>query len=214
MKISSLVIGKGKGSAGNITVVQLKGQTILKQKASIVANPNTVKQQEQRKAISRAVIVWQLLGNSLKSGWTSLLPFCSQYNTFTSENSQFFKDATFTRATFKAMDLINSTATKGKLGILQSTVADNDVGVLAIDFSSSQLANIAKVGDIIKVVGSDATRSEMSSAEFVVTPQFLASPIPGASFELGDNAIGTQLVYAVWLETADGKDSTTSKFVG
>lgn len=214
MKISSLVIGKGKGSAGNITVVQLKGQTILKQKASIVANPNTIKQQTQRKVIMRAVIVWQLIGNSLKSGWTSLLPFCSQYNTFTSENAQFFKDATFTRGTFKAMDLINSTATKGKLGVLQSTIAEKTAGNITLSFSASQLDNIAKVGDIIKVVGADATSSEMSAVDFVVTPQFLASTSPEAVFELGENALGSQLVYAAWLETADGKDSTTSKFVG
>ena len=41
MKINSILVGKGKGSAGNVTVTQLKGQTILKQKATIVANPNT-----------------------------------------------------------------------------------------------------------------------------------------------------------------------------
>jgi hypothetical protein len=75
MIINSLLIGKGKGSAGNITVNQLKGQTILKQKASMVANPRTDAQVAQRDMVSRAVYFWQLFGNVLKSGWTSLLPF-------------------------------------------------------------------------------------------------------------------------------------------
>ena len=95
MKINSILVGKGKGSAGNVTVTQLKGQTILKQKATIVANPNTEAQQLQRKMVNRAVYFWQLFGNVLKSGWTSLLPFCSEYNTFVSVNSGFFKSKEF-----------------------------------------------------------------------------------------------------------------------
>ena len=62
MKINSILIGKGSGSAGNVTVLQLKGQTILKQKATIVSNPRTTAQVAQRRMINRAVYVWQLFG--------------------------------------------------------------------------------------------------------------------------------------------------------
>ena len=104
MIINSLLIGKGKGSAGNITVNQLKGQTILKQKATMVANPRTDAQVAQRDMVSRAVYFWQLFGNVLKSGWTSLLPFCSEYNTFVSTNSMHFKSSTFTKESYKNIE--------------------------------------------------------------------------------------------------------------
>ena len=108
MKINSILVGKGKGSAGNVTVTQLKGQTILKQKATIVANPNTEAQQLQRKMMNRSVYFWQLFGNVLKSGWTSLLPFCSEYNTFVSVNGGFFKAKDFDKSTYRNIFILKN----------------------------------------------------------------------------------------------------------
>lgn len=213
MKINSILIGKGKGSAGNVTVTQLKGQTILKQKASIVANPRTPEQVAQRKVINRAVYVWQLIGNVIKSGWTSLKPFCSQYNTFTSENAQFFKNATFTKENFQAMNLLGSKATKGKLGVLNHTISDVSAGAMTLDFEKVNLNQIAKVGDKIHVLAGDGLSSELGYDSKIVTQPILDAATASLDFEVGEAVHTSTPIYACWLTTADGKGSTTQNFM-
>ena len=213
MKINSILIGKGKGSAGNVTVVQLKGQTILKQKASIVANPRTAGQIFQRNMVSRAVIAWQLCGTILKSGWTSLLPFCSEYNTYVSENSTFFKDATFTKEDFKVLNVLGSKATKGRLGVLSTSVdeiADDSQGFI---IDSAQLSNIAKIGDKLKLVVGKSNSDRMVYSEQLVSADMLSGVANSVPFD-AQLTHGTGLpIYAIWLESADGNASTTSTFV-
>lgn len=212
MKINSILVGKGKGSAGNITVTQLKGQTILKQKASIVANPNTEAQQMQRNMMNRCVYFWQLFGNVLKSGWTSLLPFCSEYNTFVSVNSQFFKDKTFDKNSYKNLDAIGAQATKGRLGSLVASVDEILDETQSFNITASQLQNIAKVGDKLKLLIGAQNQETMSYAEVVVTSTLLASTAPTVVFANPLEDASASLVYAIWLESADGKESTSSLF--
>ena len=212
MKINSLLIGKGKGSAGNVTVTQLKGQTILKQKASIVANPNSVAQQVQRNMMNRSVYFWQLFGNVLKSGWTSLLPFCSEYNTFVSVNSQFFKNKTFDKNTYKNLDAIGAQATKGRLGALVVSVDEILEASQVFILNAAQLQNIAKVGDKIKLLIGEQNQETMNYEEVVVTSTLLASSNPVVTFASPLGGTAAPYVLAIWLETADGKDSTSSNF--
>lgn len=212
MKINSILVGKGKGSAGNVTVTQLKGQTILKQKATIVANPNTEAQQLQRKMVNRAVYFWQLFGNVLKSGWTSLLPFCSEYNTFVSVNSGFFKSKEFDKYSYRNLDSIGAQATKGRLGTLIASLEEVTATAQSFFLNASQLQNIAKVGDKIKFLIGEQNQETMSYAEVLVTAPLLASNDPSVSFESELENPDVPLVYAMWLETADGKDSTSAIF--
>lgn len=212
MKINSILVGKGKGSAGNVTVTQLNGQTILKQKATIVANPNTEAQQLQRKMVNRSVYFWQLFGNVLKSGWTSLLPFCSEYNTFVSVNSGFFKEKLFDKDTFRNIDAIGAQATKGRLGNLNVEVDDILSESQSFTITASALQSIAKVGDKIKLLIGERSQETMSYAETVVSAPLLASSAPIITFDATVENPTSALVYAVWLETADGKNSTTSFF--
>ena len=212
MKINSMLVGKGKGSAGNVTVTQLKGQTVLKQKATIVANPNTEAQQLQRKMVNRSVYFWQLFGNVLKSGWTSLLPFCSEYNTFVSVNSGFFKGKVFDKDSYKNMDAIGAQATKGRLGTLIASPDEIINETQYFVLNASQLQNIAKVGDKIKLLIGEQNQETRSYAEVLVTAPLLASNDPTVSFESELENPDVPLVYAIWLETADGKDSTSSIF--
>lgn len=212
MKINSILVGKGKGSAGNVTVTQLKGQTILKQKASIVANPNTEAQQLQRKMVNRSVYFWQLFGNVLKSGWTSLLPFCSEYNTFVSVNSDFFKGKSFDRDSFKNMDAVGAQATKGRLGTLLSSVDEVISDKQSFYLNASQLQNIAKLGDKIKLLIGEQNQETMSYAEVLVTSDLLASPTPKVVFDADLEITAAHFVIAIWFETADGKDSTSAIF--
>lgn len=212
MIINSLLIGKGKGSAGNVTVTQLKGQTVLKQKASMVANPKSDAQVAQRDMVSRAVCFWQLFGNVLKSGWTSLLPFCSEYNTFVSTNSGHFKDATFTKESYKNLESIGAQATKGRLGIL--IVTPNDINSLSQGFllNAAQLQNIAKIGDKIKLLVGAQNQDTMNYAEVTVSAPLLASTSPAVIFDNPLDTSSDNFVFAIWLEGADGKESTSSKF--
>lgn len=212
MKINSILVGKGKGSAGNVTVTQLKGQTVLKQKATIVANPNTEAQQLQRKMVNRSVYFWQLFGNVLKSGWTSLLPFCSEYNTFVSVNSGFFKSKNFDKDSFKNLDAIGAQATKGRLGSLVATVDEVLADSQAFYLNASQLQNIAKVGDKIKLLIGEQNQETMNYAEALVTPALLSSPSPQIVFDADLEITASNFVHAIWLETADGKDSTSAIF--
>ena len=212
MKINSILVGKGKGSAGNVTVTQLKGQTVLKQKATIVANPNTEAQQLQRKMVNRAVYFWQLFGNVLKSGWTSLLPFCSEYNTFVSVNSGFFKSKEFDKDSYRNLDSIGAQATKGRLGTLVASPDEIISESQSFRLNGSQLQNIAKVGDKIKILIGAQSQETMNYAEVVISASLFADESPFLVFnaDLEDPAV--PLVYAIWLETADGKDSTSAIF--
>ena len=212
MKINSILIGKGSGSAGNVTVLQLKGQTILKQKATIVSNPRTAAQVAQRTMINRAVYVWQLLGGSLKQGWTSLLPYCSQFNTYVSVNAQYFKDAVFTKGTMVNADIVGSVATKGSLGNLTYTldaIEDNQAG---INLSSANLNQIAKEGDKIVLLIAPRNSSEMEYSEVPVTAALLASASPVAMFDDITSQANATAVSCVFVVSADGKNSSTSIF--
>lgn len=212
MKINSILIGKGSGSAGNVTVLQLKGQTILKQKATIVGNPRTEEQQNQRRMMNRAVYAWQLLGGVLRQGWTSLLPFCSEYNTFISENAQFFKNAVFTKDTMTANDVVGSIATKGSLGVLQAIMDNGPASSNNFILNKPNLNQIAKVGDKIVAINADALGSEFNYGEKVVDAALLASANPEVLFNDLPTDLQGSAVYAVFVISADGKNSSTSTF--
>jgi hypothetical protein len=213
MKINSILIGKGSGSAGNVTVVQLKGQSILKQKATIVSNPRSSGQISQRNMVTRAVYVWQLFGNVLKQGFTSLLPHSSQYNTFVSVNAPHFKGATFTKETFRLLDLVGSTASKGSLGELQVDDAVINSEDLRIQFNRGSFASIAKAGDRIVCIANYETEETANYAEAEVTVAMLASVNPIANFELNLGAPSGDLITAIFLVSEDGRKSTTSQWV-
>lgn len=213
MKINSILIGKGSGSAGNVTVLQLKGQTILKQKATIVGNPRTEDQQNQRRMMNRAVYVWQLLGGVLRQGWTSLLPFCSEYNTYISENAQFFKNSDFTTASMTARDVAGSIATKGSLGVLQAQIESGTSETNNFFLNKANLNQIAKVGDKIVAITADSLGSEFNYGEKVVDAALLASANPEVLFNELPVDLRNGTVYAVFVVSADGKNSSTSTFI-
>jgi hypothetical protein len=212
MKISSLIIGKGSGSAGNITVVQLKGQTVLKQKASSVANPKTEGQTLQRNMMNRAVYAWQLLQNGIKQGWTSLLPFSSQYNTYVSTNAEFFKDATFTKSSMTARDLEGSLASKGSLGVLQVVLLQDAGATISAQFNKASLNSIAKVGDKIVIMSAARNLSEINYNEVIVTDALMASENPTIEFTDVDIINEGNGVIAIFVVSADKKNSSTSTF--
>jgi hypothetical protein len=212
MKISSLIIGKGSGSAGNITVVQLKGQTILKQKATTVANPKTAGQMLQRNMINRAVYAWQLLQNGIKQGWTSLLPFSSQYNTYVSTNAQFFKDTIFTKSSMKNLDLIGSVASKGSLGQLNIDYVEDNSGNLSVILDKQNLNSVASIGDKVICLSGDRNQETLVYSEKIVDQAFLDASQPTIETTDQDSSLAGETVVCAFVVTADKKNSTTSTF--
>ena len=212
MKINSILIGKGSGSAGNVTVLQLKGQTILKQKATIVSNPRTAAQVAQRKMINRAVFAWQLLGGVLKQGWTSLLPYCSQFNTYVSVNAQHYKNAVFTKETMVSEDIVGSVATKGSLGTLTYDVDEIESNTASVALSSANLNQIAKEGDKLVLLIAQRNASAMEYSEVPVTAALLASASPVEVFPDITNQAYATAVSSLFVVSADGKNSSTSIF--
>lgn len=212
MIINSILIGKGKGSAGNVTVNQLRGQTILKQKANIVANPNTEAQQSQRRVISKAVFVWQQFQNVIKSGWTSLLPFCSEYNTFVSTNATFFKNSQLDITNYHNSDVVGVQATKGRLGVLGFAIDSFEPELVILQIDKASLTNIAKVGDKVKFIIGAANQETMSYGEAVVTNSVINTDDGYIGIPVAVENTNIPLVYCAWLEGADGKSSTSAFF--
>lgn len=210
--IDSVIMSRAKGSIGNVTLSTQKGRVIAKQKASIVSNPNTQAQQVQRGKVAKAVLAWQLVGGYVKSGITALLPFASEYNTFTSKNMPLYRDGGFENGAVKGEDLKDSFATLGKLGNINvsSVVIDDD----SIDFTLAMdnFKRIAKQGDIIKVLVLDSSSDKVSYTSKVVDTSLLSSSDGSVSISVDNSSLTRKDIYAIWLETADGKNSTTSKF--
>lgn len=211
--VDSIILGRAKGSIGNVTLSTVQGRVIAKQKATIVSNPNTEAQQEQRKKLSKAVLAWQTVGNYVKSGWTSLLPFCSQYQTYTSRNIYGFASKSFNDSKVTGEDLKDSLASYGKLGTLNYSATANDTESITVTFDKAGLTNMAKVGDKIKLVASNTNSENFSYAEIEVDNSLLSAGSPQKTFSNLSLDDESNVILAVWVETADGKNSSTSKFL-
>ncbi|HAO06205.1 MAG TPA: hypothetical protein DCQ50_04245 [Chryseobacterium sp.] len=212
MIVNSIILGRAKGSAGNVTVSTQKGRTILKQKASIVSNPRSPAQLLQRSMIMRAVFVWQLFGNMLKSGITSLVEYGSQYNTFVGINANHFKASTFTKETFRNADLANAYATVGRLGNLNAVPATISVDSISFNIDTAKFKSIAKAGDVVKVLLGHPQEQTMDFVEKTLSANDIANFNGLQLFQLDSDFTNTDPVCAVWLESGSGNDSTTSKF--
>ncbi|MDR7712472.1 DUF6266 family protein [Riemerella anatipestifer] len=211
--VDSIILGRAKGSIGNVTLSTVQGRVIAKQKATIVSNPNTEAQQEQRKKLSKAVLAWQAVGNYVKSGWTSLLPFCSQYQTYTSRNIYGFATKSFSEGKVTGEDLKDSLASYGKLGTLNYSANVDDTESITVTFDKAGLTNMAKVGDKIKLVASNTNSENFSYAEVEVDSSLLSAGSPQKTFSNLSLDDESNVILAIWVESADGKNSSTSKFV-
>ncbi|MDY3516110.1 DUF6266 family protein [Riemerella anatipestifer] len=211
--VDSIILGRAKGSIGNVTLSTVQGRVIAKQKATIVSNPNTEAQQEQRKKLRKAVLAWQAVGNYVKSGWTSLLPFCSQYQTYTSRNIYGFASKSFNDSKVTGEDLKDSLASYGKLGTLKYLALANDTESITVSFDKTGLTNMAKVGDKIKLLALNTNSENFSYAEVEVDSSLLSEGSPQKTFNNLALASERNVILAVWVESADGKNSSTSKFL-
>lgn len=210
--VNSIILGKAKGSLGNVTLTTIKGRVIAKQKATMVSNPKTEGQVLQRNKMSKAVLAYQLVGNYVKSGITSLLPFSSAYNTYISKNMEIFKDKPFTDNVVKGTDLVGSFATIGKLGTFtysKSAAADK---TFTLKVDKNYLKNIAKEGDKVKVVAINNNTGNIEFSEYLLTSTFLSNTTDTIQFAQKQLNYTQATTIAVWVEAGDGSNSTTSVF--
>lgn len=210
--INSIILGRAKGSIGNVSFSTQKGRVIARQKPSIVANPRTQAQLDQRAKVSAVNVAWYMIGNVIKSGITQLVGLGSQFNTYVSKNADVFAGKDFTKETFKTFDLLGSYASIGANSKLPYTKVNEEFNVLEVKFPKSFFGMYAKVGDILKVVVGKESSSEQSYGEVTVTQAMLDQAVPTAEFQDLDLQGNGDTIGALWLESADGKTSSTSQF--
>ena len=210
--INSIILGRAKGSIGNVSFSTQKGRVIARQKPSIVANPRSQAQLDQRAKVSAVNVAWYMIGNVVKSGITQLVGYGSQFNTYVSKNANVFTGRNFTKESFVTQDLLGSYASIGANPKLPYTKVDEDFNILAVRFPKSIFGMYAKVGDILKVVVGKASSSEQSYGEVTVTQAMLDQVDPTALFQDLDLQGTRETIAALWLESADGKTSSTSLF--
>lgn len=209
---SSTLMTRAKGSVGNLTLVTSKGRMIAKQKISIMSNPRTERQQSQRSALALAVALWQYTGSVIKSGITVYPQFGSQYNGFVNQNIAFLKNSTIDPNAIRNQDLVGVKATNGNLGAI-NFVRDEIVSDYAsFDYPAGALKNIAKVGDLVKLVIGSGLHSEMGYFEKELQASDLTSSMTFVRFSGDFSRYSTAPVFTIWVETADGSKSTSSVF--
>lgn len=210
--INSIILGRAKGSIGNVSFSTQKGRVIARQKPSIVANPRTQAQLGQRAKVSAVNVAWYMIGNVIKSGITQLVGLGSQFNTYVSKNADVFAGKDLTKESFKTLDLLGSYASIGATPKLPFAKVAEDVHSLEVSFNKNIFGMYAKVGDILKVVVGKGLASEQSYGEVAVNQAMLDQAVPTAEFQDLDLQGNGDTIATLWLESADGKTSSTSQF--
>lgn len=211
--VSSIAIGRASGPIGNVSFSTQKGRVIARQKPTVVSNPRTQDQRTQRKKFSSAVVAWYMIGNAVKSGITQLVGYGSQFNTYVSKNAHLFANRDFDKQSFVTADLANTFATIGNTPQLTYTLNPEGADAASVDLNSAELLMYAQPGDKLKIVIGNNDSAAQSYSEFLLTPSEFDAPIPRALFNDLDIDDAAPLTAAVWLESADGKRSSTSSFL-
>ena len=209
---SSTLMTRAKGSVGNLTLVTSKGRMIAKQKISIMSNPRTSAQMSQRHGLALAVALWKYTGSIIKSGITVFPQFGSQYNGFVRSNIEFLKSVTLDPNALRNQDLIGLQATTGNLGNFTFSVDEIRANGATFTFPTGGLRQIAKVGDVVKLVVGSGLKSDLGYFEHSIVARDLESNASDVDFLGAMSAYAVDSVYAVWLESSDATKSTSSKF--
>lgn len=210
--VNSIILGRAKGSIGNVSFSTQKGRVIARQKPSIVSNPRTQAQLDQRAKVSAVNVAWFMVGNAVKSGITQLVGLGSQFNTYVSKNADIFAGKVFTKETFKTMDLTGSYASIGATPALPFVKVSESVNELEVSLNKNTLGMYAKEGDLLKIVVGKGQASEQSYSEVVLTQAILDMAVPSVTFKDLDLQGNGDTIGALWLESANGQTSSTSQF--
>ena len=108
--------------------------------------------------------------------------------------------------------MIGLQATTGNLGHFTFSSDEIRADGAVFTFPTGGLKQIAKVGDLVKLVIGSGMQSEQGYFEYSIVQSDLTSTASAIEF-LGNLVQFTaDSVYAVWLESSDATKSTSSKF--
>lgn len=203
MILNSIVIGKAKKSAGNLTVQNWKGLTVGRQKPTDVANPKTAAQTNRRAMLSTMVKLFRSLSAVINTGFSQLAIQMSAYNAFASyclKNVQFGDGGTITNATAMGLKIAKGTLPSTDIA---SAIAQGGGGALEITrailnhpdaLPTDQLfAAVINQDGVVKFSGNTgATRAN---------PTKVINPLNNQVFDLGD------YVYTFYYQPATRKVS-------
>jgi hypothetical protein len=166
--INGAVTTGAKGSIKGLTFTQNFGRTIMKSKASVVSNPNTAAQANQRNRMKLLQTIAQFCKYSADHGFKQFAILMYSFNFFIREN---LKNGAITAvdrvATFvPAMFVIS----KGSIGTtnIASNVCPADSRVVTITWDNSVLPINASLGDVAIIVVHNATQNTFAEISTVV----------------------------------------------
>ena len=152
------------------------------------------------------------IAEGTKSGITVYPQFGSQYNGFVNQNIAFLKNSTIDPNAIRNQDLVGVKATNGNLGAINFTVDTIGEDSAVFNFPAGALKNIAKVGDVVKLVVGSGLQSEMGYFEKELVANDLTAIANEITFDGGFAKYRNAPVFAMWVETADATKSTSSVF--
>ena len=119
---------------------------------------------------------------------------------------------TFTKETFRNADLVNAFATVGRLGNLHAVPGTISVDSISFSIDIAKFKSIAKAGDVVKVLLGHPQEQTMDFVEKTLSANDIENFNGLQLFQLDTDYTSTDPVCAIWLESANGNDSTTSRF--
>ncbi|MEH7889219.1 DUF6266 family protein [Elizabethkingia meningoseptica] len=208
--LNSIILGRAKGSIGNVTLSTQKGRVIAKQKATIVSNPKTDEQMLQRNGLSLAVFLWQKLNLYIKEGFTITSQYGNQYNAFVSNNINFLKNIDKDKENLTSKDVQGLAISLGKFPNPFEKIQSDSEGKGAVVINKDLLASFAKVGDkFVLIIAMDNDQEFRAITLNVSLPMLTGTnkvfPIPDLEFP---NT--AKLSWAAFVITDNGKTSSTS----
>lgn len=207
--VNSLAIGKSKKSAGNLTYATVKGRTIAKQKVVEVHNPNTPAQQAQRTAMATIVLFWQVWASAFKSYFTKLKPLFSAFNQFVHMNKEIMHTPGLITPDDKIGAIAGMYVSSGYYG--EGSIALSG-GPRSIDFLNVALANDVKAGDKFIRINPSTNKLTMQVESHTVTAEEVTT-IKEQMMLIEAFPNSEESIFAVLFQSADGKVTSTSKFV-
>ena len=170
--INSIVVGKAKGKVGNVVLVNLKGQQVMKSLNTSPANPKTPLQVASRSKMSNAVLAWQFLAVYLQYMSPLRKSTESTYNAFVRLSKSSF-DAEVASSPSKAAQMLND-LNIGAGNFISATTATYLSGSIACLMNTGGLPFM--VGTICRLISYDVYSGENFILEKNVTEaEWLAS---------------------------------------
>jgi len=161
--VSNPLIGSTSGSVGGVTFSKWKGINVIKSKPTVVANPNTVKQQAQRASFSFMVAVYRLMVGILVLGFKELAIKKSAFNAFVSTNIKAAFDVSLPPAsTFIPENFKISKGTMSDTAIA-AVVVDEDTHNLTLSYSDQANLPGQSLSDLPLMAAFNADNGEWAS---------------------------------------------------